>query len=77
MHHGVPVVTTTVGAEGIGDSDSALLIADEAATFAETVIHAYTNPEKWRDSQRLSIEVIRKFFSKETARAILSQDMPL
>lgn len=77
MHHGVPTVTTTVGAEGIGDSDHALLIADDVATFAETVILAYTCPETWSEARRLSSEAIRKYFSKESARAILSQDMPL
>jgi hypothetical protein len=66
-----------VGAEGIGDSDHALLIADDAATFAATVIQAYTDPEKWSEAQHLSFEVIRKYFSKESARSILRQDMPL
>lgn len=77
MHHGVPTVTTTVGAEGIGDADRALFIADDATTFAKTVVQAYTCQETWSEAQRLSREAIRKYFSKESARSILSQDMPL
>jgi len=77
MYHGVPTVTTTVGAEGIGDADRALLIADDAAAFAKAVIQAYTSPKTWGEAQRLSSAAIRKYFSKESARAILSEDMPL
>ncbi len=77
MSHGVPTVTTTVGAEGIGDADRALFIADDAANFAKAVVLAYTAPESWRKAERLSLDAIRKYFSKEAARTILSQDMPL
>lgn len=77
MHHGVPIVTTAVGAEGIGDADRALLVADDAETFAKTVVRAYTCPETWDEAACLSRVAIRKHFSKEAARAILSQDMPL
>jgi len=77
MHNGVPTVTTTVGAEGIDETGRALLIADEAAAFAEAVIRAYTDAETWSTARRLSWDVIRKNFSEESARAILNEDMPL
>lgn len=77
MHNGVPVVTTAVGAEGIVDADRALFIADDAAVFAQAVIWAYTCEEAWNDAARLSQAAVRKCFSKEAARAVLSQDMPL
>jgi len=77
MDHGVPTVTTTVGAEGIGDADLALFIADDAASFAKAVVRAYSRPETWSKAQRLSREAIRKYFSKASARDILRQDMPL
>jgi len=77
MRYGVPVVTTSVGAEGIGDSDRVLLIADEAEAFARTVVRAYSCKETWENTAFLSHEALQKHFSKETARGILLQDMPL
>ena len=77
MYHGVPTVTTTIGAEGIGGADGALLIADDAASFADAVVQAYTCSTTWNQAEQLSRQSIRQHFSKEAARSILSQDMPL
>jgi len=76
MNHGVPTVTTTVGAEGIGDAERTLFIADDAASFADKVIQAYSCSITWNKAARLSRQAIRQHFSREAARAILSQDMP-
>jgi O-antigen biosynthesis protein len=77
MHQGVPTVTTSVGAEGIGDADCALIIADDAVTFSDKVLQAYSCSTTWEQAARLSPKAIQRNFSKEAARAILSQDMPL
>lgn len=45
----LPVVTTTVGAEGMLLKDKEnVLIADTAKSFAETIIDLYNNKEKWQ-----------------------------
>lgn len=77
MHQGIPTVTTTVGAEGIGDADSVLIIADDAETFADKVVQAYSSPTMWKEVSHLSLKTTQRNFSKEAARVILSQDMPL
>jgi glycosyltransferase involved in cell wall biosynthesis len=76
MRYGVPTVTTPIGAEGIGDGELALFVADEASAFAEQVINAYTDVEKWNAAAKRQAQAVIRHFSKETARDILLQDMP-
>ncbi|MEW6517299.1 MAG: glycosyltransferase [candidate division FCPU426 bacterium] len=49
---GLPVVTTSMGAEGMGvEHDRQLLVADDAEGFAQAVIRLYSDPALW---ERLS-----------------------
>ena len=48
MAWGIPVVTTTIGAEGMGLQDGVdALIADTSEDFAERVIQLHEKPELW------------------------------
>jgi len=52
LSYGLPIVTTSIGAEGIGlDHDHSALVADDAESFAAAVLKAYRSKELW---QRLS-----------------------
>lgn len=52
LSHGLPVVTTVIGAEGIGlKHDHEAMIADEPRFFAEAIVRLYRDRELW---QRLS-----------------------
>jgi len=66
MAYGLPVVTTRIGAEGIGlvDGENAL-IADEPAEFAEAVIRLYTDKSIWKKISTQSLTLIDKNYSKE------------
>jgi len=66
MSHGLPVVTTKIGAEGIGliDNETAL-IADDPEVFANSVIRLYTDEELWNKVSVRSIEHIEMNYSKE------------
>jgi O-antigen biosynthesis protein len=77
MQHGVPVVTTSVGAEGIAEGESGLFVADEAHGFATALVQAYTSEADWSQAQRAGLQAIARHFSKDAARSILLQDMPL
>lgn len=77
LSHGVPTVTTTIGAEGIGDAEKALLIADGEAEFAAAVVTAYTDKHTRQQLSAGSSEIIRKHFSTNAARNILASDMPI
>jgi GT2 family glycosyltransferase/SAM-dependent methyltransferase/glycosyltransferase involved in cell wall biosynthesis len=46
---GLPVVTTTIGAEGLDVSDGEeMLIADDPEAFAERIVSLHRDPARWR-----------------------------
>ncbi len=48
MHRGVPVVTTSVGAQGLPGIESIADIADDAAVLAEAVVRLLGDDDLWR-----------------------------
>jgi GT2 family glycosyltransferase/SAM-dependent methyltransferase len=74
MSYGVPVVTTSIGAEGIGLVDGQnVLLADDPQEFAQKVILLCNKEELWSKVSRNSLEHIRKYFSYEAAREQLKE----
>lgn len=71
MLSGVPVVTTTVGAEGIEASQLFVAVTDEAATFAAAVVDELANPnnERTRAARQWAEEV----YGQATFRAQLQE----
>ncbi|GGA25395.1 glycosyltransferase [Dyella nitratireducens] len=72
MSHGLPVVATSMAAEGmwLRNGDNALL-ADDAEGFAEAVLHLYENRELWYRLSEGGLRNIREHFSFEVARETL------
>jgi glycosyltransferase involved in cell wall biosynthesis len=69
MNHGIPVVTTPVGAEGIGltHGETAMIAADDDA-FVEHVLALYTNETLWRKVQSAGRELVQRAHSEEVFR---------
>jgi glycosyltransferase involved in cell wall biosynthesis len=72
MAHGLPVVTTAIGAEGMKllDGQTALL-AENASEFAHAVVRLYTDEMLW---ERLSLQgqdMIRKSLSPHAVKPLL------
>ena len=66
MAYGLPVVTTAVGAEGIGLKDGQnALIADEPQAFADAVIRLYKDESLWNKLSEKSIEYIENNYSRK------------
>ena len=64
MSYGLPVVTTSIGAEGIGLTDSEnALIADNPEEFAEKVALLYNDEELWNRLSENSIKNVEENFS--------------
>jgi glycosyltransferase involved in cell wall biosynthesis len=62
---GLPVVTSRIGAEGLGLSDGVdAFIADQPGEFASKVISLYTNPDLWAELSCRGQELIRARFSR-------------
>jgi GT2 family glycosyltransferase/glycosyltransferase involved in cell wall biosynthesis/SAM-dependent methyltransferase len=67
MHYGVPVVTTSIGAEGLENIEDCLCIADDAETFASKVISLYNNEASLRKLAKCGIDYVNSYYSKRVA----------
>ena len=75
MYHGLPVITTSIGAEGLTDAGSLLTIADGKECFAEAVIQRYNDENKLVAISLDSFEYVKENFSKGKAYSIICQDL--
>jgi len=68
MAAGVPIVTTSIGSEGIAGSENELVIADDVPSFADALITLHENKQQWElYSNRVRRGALR--FSPETVAA--------
>lgn len=77
MRHGIPTITTSVGAEGICNAEESLLIADNVPAFTEAIVQAYTDQILWDEKSILARQAMRCHVSKSIAREVFIRDMPL
>jgi len=74
MSFGLPVVTTGIGAEGMGlEEGRHVLVADNAKAFADAVVRLYTDEALW---QMLSVEsknYIHNMYSTSAMESIMSK----
>jgi O-antigen biosynthesis protein len=62
LSYGLPTVTTSIGAEGIGlRSGFDTLIADRSETFAESILQLYTDESLWQTISDHAIEAVRQY----------------
>lgn len=66
LAHGLPVVTTSVGAEGLGDGGH-LYVADSAESFADGVCHLYNDEKAWNDLHEAGYRHLRDNTSRAVA----------
>ena len=74
LYNGAPVVTTSIGAEGIEDGETVMAVKDEPEEFGLEVISLYGDPERCR---RMSLETqkfIRSHNSVEAAWNVVGED---
>lgn len=74
MRYGIPVVTTSVGAEGIMGAEEILCIADDARELGEKICALYNNEDKLIEMSEASYEYIQKNFSQENAWEVIAKD---
>lgn len=74
MRYGIPVETTSVGAEGILEIEKILCIEDDAEKFADELINLYNNRFRLEKMSKESCKYIRNNFSEENAWKIIEED---
>jgi len=76
MQYGVPVVTTSIGAEGIpGEHGKDFFVADDPKAFAEAMQTLFRDPLLWKEMSQRSQQIIMKNFSEYAARRELMRMM--
>ncbi len=70
--YGLPVVTTRIGAEGMGIVNEVdALIADDPLAFAQCVLRLYTDDALWNRMSAAGRELIERRYSKEAVAPML------
>ena len=74
LAHGLPVVTTRIGAEGMGLVDGTdVLVADGADEFAAAVVRAYGDGELWTKLAANGRRTISRRYSPDAVRPLLAK----
>jgi hypothetical protein len=67
FRNGTPSITTSIGAEGIVNTQQlALLARDEPDSFSKLAVDVYQNQYKWDEIRKLGIDLINEHFNKVT-----------
>lgn len=76
MSYGLPVVTTTIGTEGMGLTQGEdILIADAPQNFAKSIVTLYNDEGLWNKLSISSIEHVQRNYSPEVAKERLKNAM--
>lgn len=70
LYHQIPIVTTTIGAEGLTDIESFVGVHDDPSKFANHVIRLYKD-ENIDDVGAQGLAYCERYFSKEAAKIAL------
>jgi len=74
MYYQLPIITTSIGAEGLIDIEKTVLIEDRVNAFYQKIIEIYYDISELTQLSKKSVEYINKFYSKEAARNIILED---
>jgi len=74
LHLGCAIVTTSVGAEGIPEAETAMKIADTPETFAAAVVRAYQDEAELARMRGAAAPIIKNYYSTEAAWSIIAPD---
>lgn len=74
IYNGAPIVTTSIGAEGIPQVEDVLLVEDEPESFAEATVKLYQDTDACQDLCRKTQDYIRKHFSMDAAWKVIEED---
>ena len=77
LHNRIPLITTSIGAEGLENIEDYQKIADKKEDFAGAIVDLYNNQEKLQNFSSMASKYIAKYFSPRNVADKLSADMDL
>jgi len=73
LYQQIPIVTTSVGAEGLKEAERYMIVADEARQFAIEVLSLYDDEERLQLLSEGGRRYCSKYFSREAAKKALEK----
>ena len=73
----IPMVTTTIGGEGIDNSIGTFIMEDNPEKMAEIISRLYVNYSKLKQMSDSGLKLIEKYFSKSYAKKVILNDIKL
>ncbi len=77
MRNGVPIVTTSTGAEGLVGAEEILSIADDADSFIEKTVSLYNDEGELSRRSEASYQYVEEQFSPRKAKEIITSEFDL
>lgn len=74
MYYGCPVMTTSVGAEGIKDANNIMAIEDDAVQFAQHLVELYGNEQELVRMSASYAEYVRQNYTPQKAWEVIGPD---
>ena len=72
LQQGLPLVTTSVGAQGLPGVDATCAVADDEAALAGYMLELLADDAAWHKRSRLGVAYARAHFSRDTLRTQLA-----
>lgn len=74
LYYGIPIVTTSVGAEGIGGIENIVVVEDQEQKLVNAICEVYQNDDKLIEMSEKSQRYVREKFSTEAVWDIVKED---
>lgn len=71
MRFGLPMVTTSIGAQGLSDAGNALSVSDDAERIAQEIIKLAAKDEDWVVQSQAGLEYVKRNFSLDAMHQAL------
>lgn len=75
LHHGLPIVTTSVGAQGLAGLEDAAVVRDEAHAIADALVQTMADPAVWMQMAHRGRDYVHARFSQSAVRAVFDLDL--
>jgi GT2 family glycosyltransferase/2-polyprenyl-3-methyl-5-hydroxy-6-metoxy-1,4-benzoquinol methylase len=75
LHHALPIVTTSVGAQGLAGIERVVAVEDDPQEMAEAIVALMTDAERWEAAAGLGADFVHSRFSQVGLREVFEIDM--
>lgn len=73
LYHGVPLVSTTIGLEGIAGIEQVATPKDDPEAFASEILFLYEDQNKWEERSMLGAKFVADHFTVEKTAALMGE----